>query len=162
MPILNGADLATVAKIVDWSKPLFLPDGRAADTWMPLFQTALYCKDTDWMAYALGELNKAIASLSVGQGYEPSQLVVSKLVSLAIEQNSQQLKERVALKAIEKGLKDDGEDLNSWQVGKILRELGFEIKSIGGTRYVLIDKAHLLAVAKQLGIEDEALKRMMP
>jgi hypothetical protein len=98
----------------------------------------------------------------VGQEYEPVQLVLLKLIALAIDEKTQQLQQRVALKAIERGLKDDGEHLNSWQVGKILRDRGFKVKSIGGTRYVLVDKAHLLEVAKQLGIDDDVLKQMTP
>lgn len=162
MPTLDGTALANIAACVDWSKTLSLPDGRAADTWMPLFQAALYCKDSEFLQYALGELDKAIASLSVGQEYEPSQVVVSKLVSLAITPDLQQLKPRVSLQEITKALKNDGHDLNPWQIGKILRGLGFQTKLSGGTNYVYIDKAHLLDVAKKLGIDDDFLKGMTP
>jgi len=162
VPTLAGAALATIAASLPWSKALSIPDGRAGDTWMPLFQAAFYYNDTDWLQYGLGELNKAIASLSVGQEYEPSQLVVSKLVSLAIDSSPHQLKQRVALKDITKGLKDDGQNLNSWQVGKVLRDLAFEVKLSGGTQYVQIDKAHLLDVANRLGIDDDLLKQMTP
>lgn len=161
-PTLDGAALAAIASQVDWSKTVVLSDGRAADTWMPLFQVALHCNDTDFMAYALGELNKAIVSLSVGQEYEPSQLVVAKIVSLAIIDGGHQLKPRVALQETTKALKNDGHDLNPWQVGKILRGLGFTTKISGGTNYIYIDKAHLLEVAKQLGIDDDLLKQMTP
>ena len=98
----------------------------------------------------------------MGQEYEPSQLIVSKLVSLAITPDLQQLKPRVALQEITKALKNDGHDLNPWQVGKILRGLGFQTKLSGGTNYVQIDKSHLLGVAKQLGIDDDALNQMSP
>jgi hypothetical protein len=67
MPTLNGADLASIASSVDLSKRIPFPDDRAVDTWMPLFQAALACKDSDWLWYAASELSKAIASLSVGQ-----------------------------------------------------------------------------------------------
>jgi len=162
IPTLDGTPLASIAANVDWSKPIAIPDGRAGDTWMPLFQAAFYCNDTDWLQYALGELNKAIASLSVGQEYEPSQVVVSKLVSLAITPDLQQLKPRVSLQEITKALKNDGHDLNPWQVGKILRGLGFQTKLSGGTNYVYIDKVHLLDVAEKLGIDDDALNQMSP
>ena len=162
IPTLDGTALASIAANVDWAKPIAIPDGRAGDTWMPLFQAALYCNDTEWLQYALGELNKAIASLSVGQEYEPSQLVVSKLVSTAIMPDPQQLKPRVTLQEITKALKNDGHDLNPWQVGKILRGLGIQTKLSGGTDYVYIDKAHILDVAKKLGIDDDLLKGMTP
>lgn len=161
-PSLDGTALASIAANIDWAKLIAIPNGRAGDTWMPLFQAALYCGDTEWLQYAHGELNKAIASLSVGQEYEPSQLIVSKLVSSAITPDPQQLKPRVSLQEITKALKNDGHDLNPWQIGKILRGLGFQTKLSGGTNYVYIDKAHLLDVAKKLGIDDDALKGMTP
>ena len=95
------------------------------------------------------------------QEYEPSQLVISKLIALAIDDKNHVMP-RVAVRTIEKGLKDDGEHLNSWQVGRILRDQVFDVRSVGGTRYVLVDKAHLLEVAKQLGIDDDLLKQMTP
>ncbi len=162
MPTLDGAALAAIASQVDWSKTLPLPSNRAGDTWMPLFQAASIFPDIAWIQFAASELKEAIASLNVGQDYEPVKLVYLKLLSLAIDNKTQQLQQRVALKAIEKGLKDDGEHLNSWQVGKILRDLGFEVRTIGGTRYVLVDKAHLLKVAKELGIDDDTLNQMTP
>ena len=98
----------------------------------------------------------------MGQEYEPSQLIVSKLVSLAITPDLQQLKPRVALQEITKALKNDGHDLNPWQVGKILRGLGIQTKLSGGTNYVYIDKAHLLDVAEKLDIDDDEHKQMKP
>jgi energy-coupling factor transporter ATP-binding protein EcfA2 len=162
MVTLNATDLMNIAAAIDWLKILPLPGNRAGDTWMPLFQAASVCMDIAWIQYAAGELNKAIKSLKVGQDYEPNLLVISKLTALAIDDKNLQLKPRVALRAIEKGLKDDGEHLNSWQVGRILRDWAFEVKTIGGTRHVLVDKAHLLEVAKQLGIDDDLLKQMTP
>jgi len=162
---IDGSDLANYAKTVDWSKKVAAIqslDGRAVDTWMPLFQAAVACNDTEWIAYGIGELMKTINNLKEGQGYEPSQVVVSKLIELAYNDSPNQFKDRVALKAIEKGLRNDGVYLTSWQVGKILRELGFEVKTVGGTRYTITNNTHLLEVAKQLGIDDDALKQMSP
>lgn len=162
---IDGSDLATIAANIDWSKkvPVIQSlDGRAVDTWMPLFQAAVACNDTEWIAYGIGEVMKTITNLKEGQGYEPNQVVVSKLIALAYEESPVHFKGRIALRAIEKGLKDDGVSLTSWQVGKILRELGFEVKTVGGTRYTIVNTPHLLEVAKQLGIDDDALKGMSP
>ena len=162
---LDAVALATIAASVDFSKPIPVfsqLDGRAVDTWMPLLQAAVACGDADWLAYALSELNKARESLKVGQDYEPSQLVVAKVVSLAITPDGLQLKPRVALHEVTKALKNEGHDLNPWQIGKILRGLGFTTKLSGGTNYIYIDKAHLLGVTQQLGIDDDALKQMPP
>ncbi len=163
MPTLDRAALAVIASQMDWSKTISaLSNSRAGDTWMPLFQVAEYCNDIEWIKYAASEFAKAIVSLKEGQGDEPNQIIVSKLVSLAIEPNTLHVKHRVLLKDITKGLKDDGHNLNSWQVGKILKDQGFQKKLSGGNEYVYIDKAHLLGVAKQLGIDDDVLKQMTP
>ena len=162
IPTLDRASLAALASQIDWSKIVPLPANRAGDTWMPLFQAAVFCRDMDWIRYAAAELKKAIDSLSIGQGYEPSQLVVSKLVSLAISPDLNKLKPRVPLQELTRTLKNDGNDLNPWQVGKILRGIGFNTKLSGGTNYIIIDKTQLLAIAQQLGIDDDALKQMTP
>lgn len=160
VPTMDGIALAAIAAQVDWLKMLGIPDGRARDTWMPLFQGALACIDTDWMAYALGELNKAIQSLNQGQGCEPGQLVFSKLLQLGIDRNVSQLRQRIAIRDIRKALKDDGVDMNSWQIGRLLRDMGLQVKTSGGTEYVYLDKAKLLGIAADLGIDDDELKRV--
>jgi energy-coupling factor transporter ATP-binding protein EcfA2 len=105
MPTLDGVTLAAIASKVDWLKPLALPANRAGDTWMPLFQAAGYCNDIGWIKYAVSEFAKAIVGLKEGQGDEPNQIVVRKLISLAIEPNTLQLKQRVLLKDITKLVK---------------------------------------------------------
>jgi energy-coupling factor transporter ATP-binding protein EcfA2 len=159
-PTLDGIDLAAIAAQVDWSKMLGIPDGRARDTWMPLFQAALACYDLEWMAYALGELNKAIQSLNQGQGCEPTHEVFSKLLQLGIDRNVWQLRQRITIKDIRKALKDDGVEMNSWQIGRLLRDLGLEVKTSGGTEYVYLGKVKLLGIAADLGIDDDELKRV--
>jgi hypothetical protein len=162
MPSLSAVPLATLASTVNWSLSLPLPQGRAADVWSPLFRVAATYIDKVWLQYAAGEFKKSIANLSVGQEYEPSQLVVSKLVSLAFSPDFNKLKPRIALQELARALKTDGNDLNPWQVGKILRGIGFNTKLSGGTNYIIIDKAQLLAIAQQLGIDDDVLKQMTP
>jgi len=68
----------------------------------------------------------------------------------------------IALQELARALKTDGNDLNPWQVGKILRGIGFNTKLSGGTNYIIIDKTQLLAIAQQLGIDDDVLKQMTP
>jgi len=159
---LNGGNLVIIAAGIDWSKevPVIAAlDGRAVDTWMPLCQAAVFCGDNDYMAFAISEIAEAVENLREGQGQEPVQLVISKLIALAWDDQSKGFRDRVALKAMEKGLKEDGVKINSWQVGKALREQGFDVKTIGGNQYVLvISKAQLAAIAQKLGIDDELLK----
>jgi ABC-type cobalamin/Fe3+-siderophores transport system ATPase subunit len=162
MQTLDGAPLSAIASQVNWSNILPLPNNRAGDTWMPLFQVAATYLDKPWIQYATGELKKAMDNLSVGQEFEASQLVVSKLVSLAITPDLKQLRPRVALQETVKALKNDGNDLNPWQVGKILRGLGFSTKLSGGISYIVIDRAQFLGIAQQLGIDDDLLKQMTP
>ncbi len=162
IPVLDASPLAAIAASIDWSQkvPVIAGlDGRAVDIWMPLCQAAVACNDVEFMAYAVSEITKAIENLKEGQGQEPVQLVVSKLIALVWDDQDKNFKDRVALKAIEKGLKEDGAKINSWQAGKTLREQGFEVKTVGGNQIVLVNgKAQLAAVAKNLNIVDDLLK----
>lgn len=162
---INGSELEKIANNIDWTYriPIIAQmNGRAVDTWMPLFQAAYYCQDYDWISYAVVELNKAISSMKQGQGYESNQLVVSKLISLAVDSSTHKCEPRIQLKAVTKGLKDDGVYLNSWQIGKILGDLEFIKILSGGTEYVLVDIAHLQKVVKQIGLDDDLLKGITP
>lgn len=163
MPTLSNMPIATLATNIDWTLELPITDGRAFDTWRPLLQAAWFVQDSDWIPYALKELEKAKLSLEQGQGYEINQLVVSKVIALgAVEQQGNQysLRDRVSLHSISKGLKDDGHYYNSWQIGKVLNELGFQKRLSGGTEYVYLDKGYLVALANGLGIDDDVLNKL--
>lgn len=161
VPVLDPAPLSAIAAGIDWSQRVPAVaglDGRAVDAWMPLCQVAVACNDVEFMAYVIGQINEAIKNLKEGQAQEPVQLVVSKLIALAWDDHDKLFKDRVALKAIEKGLKEDGSRINSWQAGKALREQGFGVRTIGGTQYAEVTKPQLKNVAEKLGIDDDLLK----
>ena len=49
--------------------------------------------------------------------------------------------------------------LNSWQVGQVLRDLGFDTKTAGGKQYVFIGgKENFIQVAQFIGFQDEWLE----
>lgn len=162
MPTLDGNALAAIAAAIDWSKKvpvISALDGRAADAWMPLCQAAFHCGDIDFMAYAIGEMTKAIENIKEGQAEEPVQVVIKKLIACAWDENQKIFTDKVTLKGIAKGLKEDGQHITSWQVGQILREQGFEIKTVGGNQIIFVNnKAQLAVVTKKLNIVDELLK----
>ena len=162
MPTLDPNPLAAIAASIDWSHKVPVVaaiNGRPGDIWMPLCQPAVACNDVDFMAHAIGEITKASGNLKEGQGREPVQLVLSKLTALAWDDQQKIFRDRVALRAIEKGLKEDGANINSWQAGKALRDQGFEVRTIGGTQHVIgVSKTKLADAAKKLGIDDDLLK----
>ena len=90
---------------------------------------------------------------------EPEQAVFRALVSLATDQSVRSVLPRVSLQAISNKLKGEGLHLNGWQVGKMLRDIGFETKNAGGTQYAYTGGiSKLREVAQELGVQDEFLQ----
>jgi len=125
--------------------------GRAGDAWKPLIAVAITCGDGDWLAYAMGELDKATQKLKLGQDFEPEALVVNTLIALSYDKPDN---ERVALSKIVAKLKlEYNWQPSSWALADIVRDLGFEVKKSNGDIKVQIHRSKLTDVCEQLGIE---------
>ena len=124
---------------------------RAGDVWKLLIAVAITVGDSEWLAYALGEVTKATESLRFGQEFEPEQAVVSAIIG-----HSE--KEMVALFSIREWLKREYNwQPSAWTLGDIIRNLGFEVKTSHGERKVVINKKLLSEVVANLGIEDDSI-----
>ncbi len=148
--------LQTLAEIVDWEHVKERGGSRTADSWAPLLEVDATLEGEWTNSYATGAMAKAEENLETGQGEEPSQAVFLVLLSLAMSEDGA-VEERVLLSDITENLAEEL-GLGSWQVGSLLRDLGFPMKKAGGKTYALIGgKKKLVEVAKELGIEDEWL-----
>ena len=144
--------LRAQAEEIDWSAVAERGGDRIGDTWAPLLQVDAtlggVCEP-----YAAGQMEKARTDLSRGHEEESSQAVFRTLLALALPDNNQELMERVLLADV---ASLDGNGLNSWQAGQLLRDMRFETKTVGGKQYVYTGGAgNLVAVGRELGIEDE-------
>lgn len=145
---------------LEWERVPGSMGDRIHDTWAPLLFVAERLGDQEWLEYAGGEMEKAAADLKTGQEEEPTEKVYQALLRLALHDcdiESVQLaepKERVAIADVTKAVQDSR--LNPWQVGKILRDLGFEVGKRGGIEYVYTGgRPKLAEIGTRLGIQDE-------
>ncbi len=166
-PYLTGKGLEEIANQIQWDTEILAHSGksRSMDTWTPLLIFAIHLKDDEWIDYAKAQIGEQEKSLQDSLGVEPSQAVFETLLFLASHEGSaSEPKERVAITEIRLQLSLDKADINSslnnWQVGETLRDLGFETRKAGGTQYVYVGgKQKLIKVARELGIEDDWLKK---
>lgn len=151
-----AAVLQSISEKVDWENVAERGGDRISDTWAPLLEIdALF--GGEWSStYAAKEIEKAQANLNLGQQEEPTLAVFQALVSIAMSDDGE-VKERVPLGNITQVVRES-QELDSWQTGQLVRDMGFETKTAGGKQYVFIGgKEKLVAVANDLGIEDEWL-----
>lgn len=122
--------------------------GRVADVWKPLLAVARYCGDESWLQYADREMCKASDKLKLGQESEPEHAIVNALIAKCKSPSVPlaEIKDHIA--------REYDWQPNSWQVGELIRELGFDVKDSHGKRKVVINKDRLTELACQLGIEN--------
>lgn len=147
--------LKELAMGMDWQAVKEQASDRITDTWVPLLEVAAWLGDEEWTTYAVTQMEKAATNLSLGQEEEPTQAVFSELLAIAVYGGK--VRERVEIKTIAEGMCSP--KLNSWQVGDLLRGMGFKTKKTGGKQYVLTGgEDKLVEVGKALGIQDEWLE----
>jgi len=145
------------ANTIDWSN-VERGTSRLDDTWGPLLYVASLIDDQRWLDYAREQIESAKLTLAAGQGQEPTELVLSALIG-CVERIGSQIPERVLLSNIREHVMDEGRRINSWQIGELIRTLGFETKTRGGQVWVILTgKEQIKAAADRLGIEDEWLQ----
>ena len=136
--ITQGYSAAVKAqgKELPWDQMKSETGGRTTDTWKPLLCVARYLDDEEWLALAENQIDKATGSLKQRRAADPTQVVFSMMVALALDlaegEPGKDAKSRRLIKDLVSMLKAEGHELNSWQVGRTLRRLGFAAKRIGG------------------------------
>lgn len=158
----HAEQVRDVAAKISWQEVPESAGDRIADTWEPLRVVARHLGDESWLGFADEQMGRARANLSLGQEEEPRQVVFRTFLALTLEVGEfgeEELRDRVALADITKALPDDQKQ-NSWAVGDILRDLGFETGTTGGTQYVHYgDVEKLVEAGRALGLEDEWLDK---
>ena len=149
-----AAYLEELARAVHWDQVREKSGDRIADTRAPLLQVDELLGGA-FEPYARQQMERASTSLRIGHQEEPSQAVFQALLAESLLDELLEPEYRVLLADISKRVQ-----LNSWQVGQLLRGMGFETRTVGGQQWIYTGSTeHVVEIGNFLGLEDEWLKR---
>lgn len=148
--------LAALADDLPWETIQRSHGSRLADTWAPLRFVAEQAGDEEWLAWANHQIQSAQRGFDMNQDEEPGQLVYQALLSQALVNGDLPPDRRVRLANVADEVRERGSDLSPWQVGHLLRDMGFDVRTVGGRQWVYTGGAeHLKEVGRSLGVTDE-------
>jgi hypothetical protein len=147
-------DIEKQANDIDWSEAIF-GTNRIEDSWQPIKVVAKHFENSMLLDYIDEAVERATADLVAGQGHEPNLILFSCVLEAAFRESGQSA-ERVALSWIQECATTNGQPLNSWQIGRMARQLGFQVVTKGGKSWIMTGgDANLRKIGKQLGSEDD-------
>ena len=139
---------------IDWSDAIF-GTNRIEDSWQPIKIVAEHFGNSTLLGFIDEAVEQANADLVAGQGHEPNLILFSCVLEAAFRESGQSA-ERVALSWIQECATTNGQPLNSWQIGRMARQLGFQVVTKGGKSWIMTGgDANLRKIGKQLGSEDD-------
>jgi len=150
--------LGVLAQEVNWERGGDENTDRIADTWAPLLAVDAFLGG-DWGQFAEQQMERARANLRLGHEEEPSQAVYRSFLALALQNEVLGPEERVLVADITRNVQD-GLQVNSWQVGQLLRDLRFKTDTAGGKQYAYTGGiAMLVEAGLMLGVQDEWIEQ---
>ena len=153
-----ATELKELAQRVNWKRGRDENTDRIADTWAPLLAVDAFLGG-DWGQFAEQQMERARADLRLGHEEEPSQAVYRSFLALALQNEVLGPEERVLVADIMRNVQD-GLQLNSWQVGKLLRDMWFETDTAGGKQYAFTGgSAKLVEMGLMLGVQDQWIEQ---
>ena len=153
-----SAELKELAQRVNWERGGDENTDRITDTWLPLLAVDAFLGG-NWGRFAEQQMERARADLRLGHEEEPSQAVYRSFLALALQNEVLGPEERVLLADITRNVQD-GLQLNSWQVGQLLRDMGFETDTAGGHQYAYTGGSpKLVEVGLMLGVQDQWIEQ---
>ena len=153
-----SAELKELAQRVNWERGGDENTDRIADTWLPLLAVDAFLGG-DWGQFAEQQMERARANLRLGHEEEPTQAVYRAFLALALQNEVLGPEERVLVADITRNVQD-GLQLNSWQVGKLLRDMRFKTDTAGGKQYAYTGgSAMLVKAGLMLGVQDQWIEQ---
>ena len=150
--------LGALAQEVNWERGGDENTDRIADPWAPLLAVDAFL-GRGWSQFAQQQMERGRANLRLGHEEEPSQAVYRAFLALALENEVLGPEERVLLADIARNVQD-GLQVNSWQAGQLLRDLGFDTRTAGGKQYAYTGgSAMLVKAGLMLGVQDEWIEQ---
>lgn len=141
-----------------------LPAGRAEYNWglLRLFNLQ-FPSDPTWDQYVEEQINTQQETTVRGREDEPTAKAWSAVVQLAFEyyegfDHPTTIKNRIMLKDVVDAISEDGIRYDSWQVGQMIRQMGFEVRRARGRQWIYPGSLdHVKEIGRNLNIEDELL-----
>ncbi|MFC1903235.1 ATP-binding protein, partial [Chloroflexota bacterium] len=137
--------------------------GRIVDIWRPLLVVAEHLEDREWLKWAEDQMRDAQEELEDGHGYEPSAVVLGRVIELLVTGNPSKISEQDMRRVkIDEEIgsfirKNYLPFLTPWQVSRTLKNLGLEVQRSGGINWLLPTADAIRKAAKKIGYEDDAL-----
>lgn len=141
-----------------------LPAGRAEYNWGLLRLFSLqFPSDSSWIEYVDLQISTQRETTLRGREEEPAAKVWSAIAQIAFEYYEgfdlpKIIKHRFLLKDVVKTVSEGGIMYDSWQIGQIVRQIGFEVKNARGRQWIYPHSLeHLKEIGRNLNIDDELL-----
>ena len=141
-----------------------LPAGRAEYNWglLRLFNLQ-FPSDPSWTTFVDEQISTQQETTLRGREDEPAAKAWSAVAQLAFTyyegwDTPAVTKQRILLKDVVDAISEDGIRYDSWQVGQMIRQMGFEVKRARGRQWIYpggVD--HVKEIGRSLNIEDELL-----
>ncbi len=141
-----------------------LPAGRAEYNWglLRLFNLQ-FPPDSTWTEYVGDQISTQQETTLRGREDEPAAKAWSAVVQLAFTyyegfDQPTTVKQRIMLKDVVDAISEEGIRYDSWQVGQMIRQMGFEVKRARGRQWIYPGNLeHVKDIGRNLNIEDELL-----
>lgn len=148
-----------------------LPAGRPAYNWgiIDLVAQTLPYQEPGWITYKDERVKTDIQTTTQGQDEEPAALIWGQITEISVVYPIagppfySLFKGRIPIQDIRDRLNTKGYEFSSWQLGQIVRNIGFEMKKQGGTIYIYPKSLdNIIKVGKVIGVEDELMSWYKP
>lgn len=165
-PILNP-----LASVFPASQVHNLPAGRPAYNWglLDLIAQILPFQEPNWIQYKDQRIKEDTETTSQGQDEEPTSLVWSQITEISVVYPVDKPpfyslhRGRIPIQELRDKLEAKGHEFSSWQLGQLIRNIGFETKKQGGTMYVYPKSLdNIIKIGKVIRVEDELMNWYKP
>ena len=138
-----------------------LGKGRAYDTWRPLLAMASGAGDDEWLSWANERIEEAAAEVRDGQDYEPTAIILAKVVELCTSNGKLELDHNKKINIqteILIPLTNVLPGINAYSIASNLKKvLKFKVDRVGGRNWLYPNEESLRNAAEIIGYSDGIL-----
>jgi hypothetical protein len=146
---IDNSGIRTIADIIRRYRKVVDTSDRVNDAWRPITEIATTIGDADWLSYQIGELRKAQQMLSLGDEYEPEDVLIKAIVACC----NGNLNGAIKLNDI-KGKLENNFDVKwtTQQIHTMAVSLGFNVHFYQGYDHLTANNELLMTLANERNI----------